>query len=279
VFKWHHLTYFADRSPHELNAPQLPGVNNILRKKERKNYMPIMTWIKDETVAIITMTNGENRQNLVFAKTLNAMLDEIVADKSITALIITSNDEKNFSQGIDVVWIMGQMEKNDHQPVSDFINEMDIVFKKLLLAPVPSIAAINGHAFGNGSILSCACDFRFMRSDRGFFCFPEVNIGIPFRWGMNAFVKKAIPMHILSQMQFTGNRYTAPELEKNNIIVKACANQEDLMAQAIAFAKTFQKKRGILGEMKKRLYNDIIKVLDSDFMPPSAKINSLVMSD
>jgi enoyl-CoA hydratase/carnithine racemase len=241
--------------------------------------MPIMTWIKDETVAIITMTNGENRQNLEFAKTLNAMLDEIIADKSISALIITSNDEKNFSQGIDVLWIMDNMQKNNHQPVTDFINEMDNVFKKLLLYPVPVIAAINGHAFGNGSIMSCACDFRFMRSDRGFFCFPEVNIGIPFRWGMNAFVKKAIPLHILSQMQFSGNRYTAPELEKHNIIVKACANQEDLMASAIAFAKTLQKKRGILGEMKKRLYNDIIKVLDADFMPPSAKIDSLMMSD
>jgi enoyl-CoA hydratase/carnithine racemase len=238
-----------------------------------------MNWVKDETVAIITMTNGENRQNLEFAKTLNAMLDEIIADKSITALIITSTDEKNFSQGIDVVWIMDNMQKNNHQPVVDFINEMDIVFKKLLLYPVPVIAAINGHAFGNGSILSCACDFRFMRSDRGFFCFPEVNIGIPFRWGMNAFVKKAIPLHIFSQMQFTGNRYTAPELEKHNIIVKACANQEDLMAQTIAYGKTFQKKRGIFGELKKRLYTDIVKVLDDDFMPSSAKIDSLVMMD
>ena len=241
--------------------------------------MSIMNWVKDENVAIITMTNGENRQNLVFGKTLSAMLDEIIADKSITDLIITSNDEKNFSQGIDVEWIMGQMQKNEHQPVTDFINEMDNVFKKLLLYPVPVIAAINGHAFGNGSIVSCACDFRFMRSDRGFFCFTEVNIGIPFRWGMNAFVKKAIPLHIFSQMQFTGNRYTAPELEKHNIIVKACANQEDLMAQTIAFAKTFQKKRGIFGELKKRLYTDIVKVLDDDFMPPTAKIDSLVMMD
>jgi enoyl-CoA hydratase/carnithine racemase len=241
--------------------------------------MSIMNWIKDETVAIITMTNGENRQNLVFAKTLNAMLDEIIADKSITALIITSNDEKNFSQGIDVEWIMGQMQKNEHQPVTDFINEMDNVFKKLLLYPVPVIAAINGHAFGNGSIVSCACDFRFMRSDKGFFCFPEVNIGIPFRYGMNAFVKKAIPLHIFSEMQFTGKRYTAPELEKHNIIVKACANQEDLMTQALAFAKTFQKKRGIFGELKKRLYGDIIKILDADFMQSTAKIDSLVIMD
>jgi enoyl-CoA hydratase/carnithine racemase len=238
-----------------------------------------MNWVKDETVAIITLTNGENRQNLVFAKTLNGMLDEIIADKSITAVIITSNDEKNFSQGIDVQWIMGQAQKNEHQPVIDFINEMDVVFKKLLLYPVPVIAAINGHAYGNGSILSCACDFRFMRSDKGFFCFPEVNIGIPFRWGMNAFVKKAIPLHIFSQMQFTGNRFTAPELEKYNVIIKACANQEDLMASTIAFAKTFNKKRGILSELKKRLYSDIIKVLDSDFMPPTAKIDSLMIPD
>jgi len=241
--------------------------------------MSIMNWVKDETVAILTLTNGENRQNLVFSQTLNTMLDEIIADKTITALIITSNDPKNFSQGIDVEWIMGLAQKNDHQPVVDFINEMDNVFKKLLLYPVPVIAAINGHAYGNGSILSCACDFRFMRSDKGFFCFPEVNISIPFRWGMNAFVKKAIPIHLLSQMQFTGNRFTAAELEKNNIIVKACANLEDLMATAIAFAKTFQKKRSIFGEMKRRLYSDIIKVLDDDFMTPAGKITDLVMLD
>jgi len=241
--------------------------------------MSIMNWVKDETVAIITLTNGENRQNLEFAQTLKAMLGEIIADKSITALIITSNDEKNFSQGVDVQWIMEKMQKNEHQPVRDFINGMDDVFKTLLLYPVPVIAAINGHAFGNGSILSCACDFRFMRSDRGFFCFPEVNIGIPFRLGMNAFMKKAIPIHILSRMQFTGNRYTAPELAQYNIIVKACDDQEDLMTSAIAFAKTFQKKRGILGEIKKRLYGDIVKVLEEDYMQPSASISILMVAD
>ncbi|MCK7489749.1 MAG: enoyl-CoA hydratase/isomerase family protein [Anaerotruncus sp.] len=116
----------------------MTDVDNILRKKgKEENYMPIMTWTKDETVAIITMTNGENRQNLDFAKTLNAMLDEIIADKTISAVIITSNDEKNFSQGIDVMWITDHMQKNEHQPVIDFINEMDNVFKKMLLYPVP----------------------------------------------------------------------------------------------------------------------------------------------
>src|SRR5208337_3966659 len=227
-----------------------------------------------------TMTNGENKQNLEFSTTLNAMLDEIVADKSVRALVITSNDEKNFSQGIDVEWITSKIQNKDYQPVNDFITGMDGVFKRLLTAPLPTIAAINGHAYGNGSIMTCACDFRFMRSDKGFFCFPEVNLGIPFRPGMNAFIKKAVPMYKLAEMQLTGNRYTAPELEKHHIIIKACANKEELMAEAIAFAKTFKKMRGIFGELKKRLYRDIIAEVEaggpSELTNPNA---SLMMTD
>lgn len=225
--------------------------------------MTIMNWTKNEDVAILTFTNGENRQNLVFSQTFNVMLDEIIADAQVKALILTSSDEKNFSQGIDVEWIMNKLQANDRQPVNDFILGMNEVFKKLLTMPIPTIAAINGHAFGNGSILSCACDFRFMRSDKGFFCFPEVNLGIPFRNGMNAFLKKAVPMYKLVEMQLTGNRYTAPELEANHIIVKACADREELMAVSLAFAKTFEKNREIFGEIKKRLYKEIVVAIDT----------------
>lgn len=225
--------------------------------------MPIVTWAKDETAAILTMNNGENRQNLDFANAMNAVLDEILSDASVHAIVLTSSDEKNFSQGVDVQWIMTRMQAKETQAIKDFLYGMNGVFKRLLTAPVPVIAAINGHAYGNGAMLSCACDFRFMKSDRGFFCFPEVNIGIPFLYGMNAFVKKAIPYHKFIEMQFTGNRYAAPELERHNIIVKACANAEELMKESISFAKTFVKKRGIFGEMKKRMYRDILEIMDS----------------
>jgi enoyl-CoA hydratase/carnithine racemase len=225
--------------------------------------MSILSWAKDENVAIITMSNGENRQNLDFALAMNNAIDEIVADKSVQALILTSSDEKNFSQGVDVAWMGPLYMKKELQPIKDFMYKMNDVFKKLMLIPMPTIAAINGHAFGNGAIISCACDYRFMRSDKGFFCFPEVNVGIPLLYGMNAFVKKAIPLQKLIEMQFSGTRYGAPELEKFNIITKACANKEELMKDSLAFARTFQKKRGILGEMKKRMYKDVIDIMDT----------------
>jgi enoyl-CoA hydratase/carnithine racemase len=235
----------------------------------------ILSWTKDENVAILTMSNGENRQNLAFATAMNTALDEIVADASVQALVITSSDEKNFSQGVDVQWTATSFQKGEVQHIKQFLYGMNEVFKKLMLIPMPTIAAINGHAYGNGSILACACDFRFMRADRGFFCFPEVNVGIPFFVGMNAFVKKAIPNYKFIEMQFTGNRYTAPELEQHHVIRKACANKEELMKESLAFARTFQKKRGIFGEMKKRMYRDIIEIMDK--VDPVVSVETLVI--
>ena len=82
--------------------------------------MAVMNWTNNEGVAIITMTNGENRHNLVFSQSLNAILDEIAADQTVNALILTSNDEKNFSQGIDVEWIMARFQKNDFGALTEF---------------------------------------------------------------------------------------------------------------------------------------------------------------
>ncbi len=226
--------------------------------------MPVVQWDKDENVAILTMINAENRQNLVFATEMNKALDDILADQSVQALILTSSDEKNFSQGVDVEWLGGCFNAKDLASIKQFLYGMNDVFKKLMLFPMPTIAAINGHAFGNGAIITCACDFRFMRADRGYFCFPEVNIGIMFFAGMNAFCKKAIPHYKFQEMQFSGNRYGAAELEEHHVIRKACAGKDELMKESLAFAKTFQKKRGIMGEMKERMYRDIIEIMDRD---------------
>jgi len=141
---------------------------------------------------------------------------------------------------------------------------MNDAFKKLLTLPVPTIAAINGHAFGNGAILSCACDFRFMRSDRGYFCFPEVDLGIPFLPGMLAFVKKAFAYDQFHDLYLTGRRAGAAELAERNMLVKASDTPETLMEDALAFAGTFAKKRGIFGIHKARDHKQILDVMAAE---------------
>ncbi len=225
--------------------------------------MAVIEWRKENNVAIVEMCNGANRMNKVFAEQLNQCLDGVIEDSDIQAVVLTSTDEKNFSQGIDVEWIGGKLQAQENEAVISFMHGMNEIFKRLLLFPVPVIAAINGHAYGNGAIISCACDFRFMRKDRGFFCFPEVDVSIPFLPGMISFVRKAVPEYLFNQMLLSGQRMAAQELEDAKVIIKAC-EKETLLTDAVAFAGSFAKQRGIFQELKKRIHKECIRVIDEE---------------
>lgn len=220
----------------------------------------------DEKVAIVTMNDGENRFNPSFLNSFIETLDEIEKETDANALVVTSSHEKIFCNGIDLDWLGPLIQKGDKETGVSFFYTMNRLFKRILLYPMPAIAAISGHAFAGGAIMSCAFDFRFMRSDRGFFCFPEVDLGIPFLPGMIALITKAIPQYKVEELHYTGKRATAEECEAHHIITKAC-HIDDLMNEAVSFAKGLNKRREIIAEMKKRMYKDIVHAFDVDDPP------------
>jgi len=226
--------------------------------------MATIEWEKKESVGIIHMCNGANKQNPEFVEQINRCFDQLLDDEKICSIILTATDEKNFCQGIDLDWLEQKFNDKDFESLKSFLHGINKVFARILLAPVPVIAAINGHAFGNGAMLACTCDFRFMKKDRGFFCFPEVDIHIPFLPGMIQFVRKAIPEYKFNEMILTGKRVGAQELENCHAVMKASDNARTLMEDAMAFARTFTKQRGIFGELKKRMHKDIIKVMETE---------------
>jgi len=226
--------------------------------------MTVLTWEKKESVAVITMTNGENRHNPTFNRQFLDALDEIEEDTSVHSVVITSNDPKHWSLGIDLTWFTEAFQKGDLQAIKDFLYGLNRIETRILLYPMPVIAAISGHAFGNGSILASACDFRFMRADRGFFCFPEIDINVVFLPGMLAVVRKAVAQHYFHELIYTGKRATALELEEHHVIQKASVDAETLMVDALGFADTFHKTRAVFGEMKKRINQSIIATIETE---------------
>jgi enoyl-CoA hydratase/carnithine racemase len=228
--------------------------------------MAIVEYRLDEKVAVVTMNDGENRFNPQFFEAFFKVLDEVEHETSANALIVTSSHEKIFCNGIDLDWLLPLIQKKDSEAAMQFFYDMMGLFKRILLYPMPTIAAISGHAFAGGAIMSCAFDFRFMRSDRGFFCFPEVDLGIPFLPGMIAIIKKAIPLYKFEEMQYSGKRATAEECEAHHIAIKAC-HIDDLMNEAISFAKVLNKRREVIAEMKKRMYKDIVHAIEKEDPP------------
>ena len=229
--------------------------------------MAIVEWKKDGTVAIMIMNNGENRQNLEWAEAMMSTYEEIIADDEIKALVLTSSDPKNFSQGVDVHWVAKAQSEKNTAAINKWLKTNHEVFTAMLLAPVPTIAAVTGHAFGNGAMLMGACDFRFMRADRGYFCLPEIDLGIQFIPSMLEWMKRIMPYHFFIRLLLSGERVTAADLEKHNVITKACPNSEETIAEAVAFARTFNKSRINMAEMKRRNSKHILDVMANEDPP------------
>ncbi|MDD5414209.1 MAG: enoyl-CoA hydratase/isomerase family protein, partial [Smithellaceae bacterium] len=133
--------------------------------------MPIEIKMEGQ-VAVATLNEGENRLNLDFLEKFINALDHIEKETDANVLVVRGADAKIFSNGIDLEWLMPIMQKNDVATAKKFIETMMALFRKIALYPMPTIAAMTGHAFAGGAIMCCYFDFRFMRSDRGFMCFP-----------------------------------------------------------------------------------------------------------
>lgn len=226
--------------------------------------MPIMEWKKVSSTALVRMTNHENKMDLTFAQEMSRIFDEVLADESVKAMVLTSSDEKFFSMGVHVEWLEQRLREKDTAAAKGFLFGMQAIFKQILLMPIPVVAAINGHAFGNGSIICCACDFRFMRSDKGYFGFPEVDLNIPFLPSMFLWLQRAIPHALFHRMVLSGQRVSAPELEKYGVLEKACQDGEALLAEALEFAGRIDKGRKIFGELKRRMHQHIIDVMETE---------------
>jgi enoyl-CoA hydratase/carnithine racemase len=227
--------------------------------------MALVEYALDGYVAVVTMNDGENWFNPAFMDAFMDVLDGVENETPATTLVVTSAHEKIFSNGIDLAWLEPRLE-NDLLAAKRLFYQLNRMFKRVLNYPLVTVAAMNGHAFAGGAIFSCAFDFRFMRSDRGFFCLPAVDRELVFLPGMNALLERAVPPWLLHEMQMTGERLTADTLAVHHVVRAACPIDQ-LMETALAFARRQDKKRSTVAEIKRRRNGAVVRALDIDDVP------------
>ncbi len=217
----------------------------------------MITVERTENVFVLKMDDGENRMNDTWLEQMNAALDEVDAASDPLALVTTGSD-KFFSNGLDLEWLLGG---GVNMPA--FVAQVERLFARVLSAPYITVAALNGHTFAAGAMLSLAHDFRVMRSDRGFFCLPEVDIKIPFTPGMNSLIMSLMTITAAHEVMVTGRRFGGEDAARLHIVHHA-VGEDDVLPKAIEIAASQAgKDRNTLSTIKERMYGETIELLQN----------------
>ena len=210
-----------------------------------------------DDVYVLTMNQGENRMNQPWLDAMTAALDTVDADPNPGALV-TKGEGKFFSNGLDLEWL-----PSPGVDMPAFVADVERLFARMIAAPYITVAACNGHTFAAGAMLALCHDFRVMRSDRGFFCMPEVDIHIPFTPGMNSLIMSRMTITAAHEVMVTGKRFGGEEAARLHIVHRAVAADEVLPAALALAAEHGGKDRNTLGAIKERMYAETIRLLQN----------------
>ncbi len=204
-------------------------------------------------VAVLTFGDDENRFSPHWLDEAEAALDEVA--RAGTPLVSVGAG-KFYSNGLDLEW--AQAHPDDFVP---YVARVEALLARFLALPVPTVAAVNGHAFGGGALVALAHDWRLMRADRGFFCLPEVDIALPFTPGMSALVQAKLTPRAAIDTMTTGARLGGGDAAAAGI-VDGTATEESLLAEAIAkVAPLAGKDTTALGTIKETMFGPALDLL------------------
>ncbi|MCV7285603.1 enoyl-CoA hydratase/isomerase family protein [Mycolicibacterium wolinskyi] len=201
----------------------------------------------DGEIAVLDLGDDENRFSPEFLDAVDALLDTVL-DKGAQGLVTTA-DSKFYSNGLDLDWLGAH---SDQGPW--YVGRVQGLLARFLTLPIPTAAAVVGHAFGAGAMLAVAHDYRVMRADRGFFCFPEVDIRIPFTPGMAALIQaKLTPQAAVASMT-TGRRFGGVDAHEYGLVDATAAEGAVTLTATEMLRPLGGKDSGTLGAIKQVMF-------------------------
>ena len=211
---------------------------------------------KQDDVFVLTMDEGENRWNTTFVRAYAAALDEVEASEGPAALVTASGTEKFFSNGLDLDWRMSDDPDHPGGDREAFAPEFMTLMGRIITLPVPTVAAVNGHAFGAGFMCALCHDLRFQRADRGFMCANEVDIGMVIPNPELALFRHKMSASAYVETVLQAKRWSGP-LALEAGITQQIEPLENLLPAAIQRAQELARlgaNRKVYNAMKEAMY-------------------------
>ena len=149
----------------------------------------------------------------------------------VRGLLLHGGQRKHFSNGFDLQGLAAAATSaspsngssgspSNQSPHEVFVRQFAQILARLVAFPCPTVACLNGHAYGGGLVFASACDAMVMNADRGWLCLPAVSLGIVLPRGLLGVLAKRLRSSpkLLSEVIFQGKQFAAKEALREGIV-------------------------------------------------------------
>jgi len=177
-------------------------------------------------VGVLTLNNPPmNLVTLDLTRELDRALERVATDAAVRVLIVTGAGERAFCAGSDIKEFAGVADN----VVDKKLTAENAAFSRLAGFPKPTIAAINGVAFGGGLELAVCCDLLVAAADARL-ALPEVKLGVFPGSGGTIRVPRRIGEGRAKHMMFVGEPIDAATALAWGLVNRVVARGQALAA-------------------------------------------------
>jgi enoyl-CoA hydratase len=195
--------------------------------------MSVVTYEVKNHVGYVTLNRPEvlNCFNYETLSVLQGIVDDIYSDRQVRAVIFLGAGEKAFSAGAD----LKERRTLSESEVRRNVKKIREVFSSVESLPQPTIAALNGFAFGGGFELALACDFRYAVEGTKM-GLTETSLGIIPGAGGTQRLPRLIGTAKAMELVLTARKLTSEEAYQNGIL-NGVVPREDLLKKCEELAQ------------------------------------------
>lgn len=197
----------------------------------------LLSELQDRIFAItLNRVNKHNAFDDHLLAALQQTLDEAIANAQVRVIILKANG-KHFSAGADLGWMQRMAEFSEEENLNDALVLARVMYT-LNQSPKPTIAMVQGAAFGGGAGLAAACDLA-IASTAARFCFSEVKLGL-IPAVISPYVVKAIGERATKHLFMTAETFDGEEAKRLQL-VQHCVPEEELWPFTFNYAEQIAK--------------------------------------
>lgn len=181
-----------------------------------------------------------NALTVPMLEALDAHCATLERDDNVRVVLLAAEGERAFCVGADIgAWsILSPTGFARH-----WVREGHRIFDRLARLSKPTIAVLNGHAFGGGLELAAACDIRVM-APTATLALPEAGVGVIPGWSGTQRLRRLLPEPVLKEMAMFGRRLSAQRAHELGFVAEISDDPLGA-ARVIADAALSQSSRSV----------------------------------